>query len=108
MATFHIRVDATRLVSALLVEPRDAAACLTLAHGAGAGMTHPFMNAAAEGLAARRIATFAINFPTWSKATSGPTLRRSHKQPCALQSPKQTNVSLNCRYLPAANRSAAA
>jgi hypothetical protein len=69
MATFRVRIDAAHSVSALLMEPRYATACLVLAHGAGAGMTHPFMNAAAEGLAARRIATLRYQFPYMEQGT---------------------------------------
>lgn len=54
-------------VSALAVAPADAQACLVLAHGAGAGMAHPFMNAVAEGLAERRIATLRYQFPYMEK-----------------------------------------
>ncbi|HEX7439331.1 MAG TPA: alpha/beta family hydrolase, partial [Caldimonas sp.] len=52
-----IAVDATSSVSALLIAPPAARACCVLAHGAGAGMTHPFMSAVANGLAERAIAT---------------------------------------------------
>jgi uncharacterized protein len=72
MAKFRIRVDAKRSVSALLMAPRNATACLVLAHGAGAGMTHSFMNAAAEGLAARRIATLRYQFPYMEQGTKRP------------------------------------
>ena len=72
MATFRIPVDATHSVSALLLEPRDAKACLVLAHGAGAGMTHHFMEAAAQGLAARRIATLRYQFPYMEQGTKRP------------------------------------
>jgi uncharacterized protein len=72
MATFRIRVDAKRSVSALLTAPRDATACLVLAHGAGAGMTHPFMNEAAEGLATRRIATLRYQFPYMEQGLKRP------------------------------------
>ena len=54
-------------VSALAVAPTDAEACLVLAHGAGAGMAHPFMNAVAAGLAQRRIATLRYQFPYMEK-----------------------------------------
>ena len=108
MATVRIHVDATHSVSALMLEPRDAIACLVLAHGAGAGMTHPFMDAAAQGLAARRIATLRYQFPYMEQGSKRPTVRRSHRQRCALRPPKQTNASPNYRYSPAANRSAAA
>ena len=44
-------------VSALLDRPRQARACFVFAHGAGAGMTHAFMESVAQGLAARHVAT---------------------------------------------------
>jgi hypothetical protein len=72
MATFRIRIDAARSVSALLMEPRDARACLVLAHGAGAGMTHHFMDAAAQGLAARQIATLRYQFPYMEQGLKRP------------------------------------
>ncbi len=50
-------------VSGLLLRPRDAHALLVLAHGAGAGMRHAFMEAAAAALAARGIATLRYAFP---------------------------------------------
>ncbi len=54
--------DATR-VSGLMWRPPRPRACLVLAHGAGAGMTHRFMVAAAAGLADRDIATLRYQFP---------------------------------------------
>jgi len=50
-------------VSALLEAPPGARASYVMAHGAGAGMTHSFMAAVAEGLAHRRIATLRYQFP---------------------------------------------
>ena len=50
-------------VSALLLRPDGARALLVLAHGAGAGMRHPFLQAVADRLAARGIATFRYQFP---------------------------------------------
>ena len=50
-------------VSGLLQMPRDARACYVLAHGAGAGMRHPFMAAVAAELAERGIATLRYQFP---------------------------------------------
>src|SRR5689334_3664288 len=55
--------DGTVRVSALLAAPPNARACYVLAHGAGAGMTHPFMAAVASGLHARGIATLRYQFP---------------------------------------------
>src|ERR1700754_1085493 len=54
--------DATR-VSGLLCVPARARACYVLAHGAGAGMTHAFMQAVANELAERGIATLRYQFP---------------------------------------------
>jgi predicted alpha/beta-hydrolase family hydrolase len=38
-----LKADSANDVSALLLRPLAARACFVLAHGAGAGMTHPFM-----------------------------------------------------------------
>jgi uncharacterized protein len=50
-------------VSAILDRPAGATALLVLAHGAGAGMRHPFMERVAGGLADRGIATLRYQFP---------------------------------------------
>ena len=54
-------------VSILWEAPPDALACLVLAHGAGAGMSHRAMAATAHGLAERRIATLRYQFPYMEK-----------------------------------------
>lgn len=46
----------------LIDAPGDARAAYVLAHGAGAGMRHPFMQSIAEGLAARGIAVLRYEF----------------------------------------------
>jgi predicted alpha/beta-hydrolase family hydrolase len=51
------------VVSALLRGPDDPRALLVLAHGAGAGMRHPFMERMAEELSQRDIATLRYQFP---------------------------------------------
>jgi uncharacterized protein len=58
-----IVVDDARKVSGLLLAPPRARACYLFAHGAGAGMTHPFMAAVAAGLGDRDIATLRYQFP---------------------------------------------
>jgi uncharacterized protein len=63
--------DATR-VSGLLLAPDNARACYVLAHGAGAGMKHPFMAAAANELGARGIATLRYQFPYMEKGGKRP------------------------------------
>lgn len=50
-------------VSALLRIPDDVVALCVLAHGAGAGMEHPFMAAAADVLADRGVGTLRYQFP---------------------------------------------
>jgi predicted alpha/beta-hydrolase family hydrolase len=58
-----ISVDEQIRVSGLMHEPAHAKACLVFAHGAGAGMDHPFMAALAADLAATGIATLRFQFP---------------------------------------------
>lgn len=57
-----IAVGDTR-VSALSIRPEKPVATLVLAHGAGAGMEHPFMQGFAEALAEVGVATLRFNFP---------------------------------------------
>lgn len=59
-------------VSGLLQLPRHAHACYVLAHGAGAGMTHPFMAATAAGLAECGIATLRYQFPYMERGSKRP------------------------------------
>jgi predicted alpha/beta-hydrolase family hydrolase len=59
-------------VSGLLQAPADARACYVLAHGAGAGMNHPFMAAVAAGLADRNIATLRYQFPYMERGGKRP------------------------------------
>jgi predicted alpha/beta-hydrolase family hydrolase len=59
-------------VSGLLLKPSDARALLVLAHGAGAGMRHRFMEEIARKLAGRDIATLRYQFPYMEKRTKRP------------------------------------
>jgi predicted alpha/beta-hydrolase family hydrolase len=59
-------------VSALLDAPKDARAGYMLAHGAGAGMAHPFLAKVAAGLAERGIACFRYQFPYMEKKSGRP------------------------------------
>ena len=47
----------------ILLRPAGARRLLCLAHGAGAGMRHPFLECVAQALAAEGIATFRYEFP---------------------------------------------
>jgi len=66
-----LAVNDTR-VSALWLEPAAATGCFVFAHGAGAGMTHSFMSAFADGLAERRIATLRYQFPYMERRSGRP------------------------------------
>jgi predicted alpha/beta-hydrolase family hydrolase len=60
----HIDVsDRLGQVSGILLRPPDAWAIYVLAHGAGAGMRHAFLEAIAESLARQGIATLRYQFP---------------------------------------------
>jgi uncharacterized protein len=59
-------------VSALLVRPPDARLLYVLAHGAGAGMRHPFLESIAQRLAERGIATLRYQFPYMERRAGRP------------------------------------
>jgi hypothetical protein len=59
-------------VSGLLQNPFGARACAVLAHGAGAGMNHPFMAAVADGLAERGLASLRYQFPYMERGSKRP------------------------------------
>ncbi|MFZ2155503.1 MAG: alpha/beta family hydrolase [Bradyrhizobium sp.] len=68
----EIAVGNAGSVSALVIRPAKARACFVLAHGAGAGMTHSFMEAAAQGLAERGVASLRYQFPYMEKGSKRP------------------------------------
>ena len=59
-------------VSALLICPAKARACYVFAHGAGAGMSHPFMETFATGLGERGVASLRYQFPYMEKGSRRP------------------------------------
>ncbi len=67
-----IEVEPQVAVSAGLVQPPEARLCFVFAHGAGAGMTHAFMERVAQGLAARHVATLRYQFPYMEKGSKRP------------------------------------
>ena len=67
-----ISVNDAQRVSGLLQTPARARACCVLAHGAGAGMTHPFMALVADGLAELGIATLRYQFPYMERGSKRP------------------------------------
>src|SRR5713101_9303465 len=68
---FHVSETAGD-VSAILVRPPDATSLYVLAHGAGAGMRHPFLGRIVEVLAGQRIATLRYQFPYMERKTRRP------------------------------------
>ena len=59
-------------VSGLLVRPDSARLLYLLAHGAGAGMRHPFLETVARQLDGRGIATLRYQFPYMGRRASRP------------------------------------
>jgi predicted alpha/beta-hydrolase family hydrolase len=85
--------DAVR-VSGLLQTPPRARACYVLAHGAGAGMEHPFMAAVAVELAERGIATLRYQFPYMEQRARRPD------PPARAQATVRAAVAEAARLLP--------
>lgn len=86
-----IALDDQRQVSGILLAPSDARVCYVLAHGAGAGMSHPFMMAIANGLAERGIATLRYQFPYMeqrSKRPDNPKLAQATVHAAVLEASK--------------------
>jgi uncharacterized protein len=67
-----IKIDDAGSVSGLLTQPSKPHACFVFAHGAGAGMTHPFMEKVAAGLGERDVATLRYQFPYMEKGSKRP------------------------------------
>src|SRR5438128_4960997 len=69
----RVRVgETTGGVSALLVRPADARFLYVLAHGAGAGMRHPFLESISQRLAEQGIATLRYPFPYMERRARRP------------------------------------
>jgi predicted alpha/beta-hydrolase family hydrolase len=67
-----IEVPGAGEVSGLWQSPAYPSACLALAHGAGAGMTHRSMIAIADGLEYLGVATLRYQFPYMEKGSKRP------------------------------------
>src|SRR5437870_2459475 len=88
-----IAVDGEQ-VSAIWDAPPDPRAAYVLAHGAGAGMTHPFMAAIATGLATRGIATLRYQFRYMERGSKRPD------PPAAAQAVVRATVGEAARLAP--------
>ena len=58
-------------VSAILLLPQSPRALFVFAHGAGAGMDHPFMTSFARSLLTHRVASLRYNFPYMERKPRG-------------------------------------
>lgn len=63
MAIGFYQTYAACVCPGLLLRPPDARWLYVMAHGAGAGMRHPFLEAMAQALARRAVATYRFEFP---------------------------------------------
>lgn len=81
-------------VSGLLDLRAGATACYVFAHGAGAGMDHPFMADMARGLAERGIATLRFQFPFMEGGSRRPD------SPAVAQATVRAAVEEAARQLP--------
>jgi predicted alpha/beta-hydrolase family hydrolase len=68
----RIAMPSGKSISALLQKPESPRAAFVLAHGAGAGMNHPFMSDLASALGARGIATLRFQFPFMEEGSKRP------------------------------------
>src|SRR5215472_1720865 len=71
-SSLSIPLESGQKVSALHQTTPGARACYVLAHGAGAGMAHPFLADVAQGLASRRINTLRYQFPYMERGSGRP------------------------------------
>ena len=94
MQTIRIKIEASESVTGLLMNPAGAQAGFVFAHGAGAGMSHSFMEAVASGLSVRGIATLRFQFPYMEKGAKRPDV------PAVAQAAVRAAVAEAARQLP--------
>jgi predicted alpha/beta-hydrolase family hydrolase len=92
--SFTIELDDAQRVSGLLMVPPGARTCYVLAHGAGAGMAHPFLAQVSAGLAERGIASLRYQFPYMERRAKRPD------PPALAQATVRTAVAEAARRLP--------
>jgi predicted alpha/beta-hydrolase family hydrolase len=95
MDSLEIDTGAAGAVTGLLEIPDHATACYVMAHGAGAGMMHPFMTTVAEGLHARQIGTLRYRFPFIERGSNRPD------NPAVAQATVRAAVSAASHLVPA-------
>jgi uncharacterized protein len=90
-----IELAEAQRVSGLLIAPPGARACYVFAHGAGAGMAHPFMAQVSAGLAERGIASLRYQFQYMERRAKRPD------PPALAQATVRAAVAEAARRLPA-------
>lgn len=75
----------TALPDLLIDGPDDAPITIALAHGAGAGMEHPYMQAFAEGLAVRGLRCVRFEFPYMAQRRVDGKRRPPNRAPILLE-----------------------
>jgi predicted alpha/beta-hydrolase family hydrolase len=88
-----IQIPSSGIVSALLTAPAHPIACFVFAHGAGAGMNHPFMAAVASGLSARNVATLRYQFPYMEKGQ-----KRTDRPPIAHEAVRAAVAAAGAKF----------
>jgi len=73
--------------------PKNARVMLILAHGAGAPMDHPFMNAIAEGIAGREVRVLRFEFPYMAARRSGGKRSAPDREPVLMQTWREVVAS---------------
>jgi predicted alpha/beta-hydrolase family hydrolase len=68
----RFEVPGAGVVSGLMLRPASAGTLYVLAHGAGAGMRHPFLEGVARSLAGKGIATLRYQFPYMERGKKRP------------------------------------
>jgi len=87
-------VEGAGEVSALLLQPTKAHCLLVLAHGAGAGMRHSFLESLAAELSEAGVATFRYQFPYMEQG------RRSPDRPDKLTVTVKAAVAAGAKAMP--------
>ena len=92
--SLQIEIPNLGQVSGLWQAPRDPVACLALAHGAGAGMTHRSMTAIADGLGDLGVATLRYQFPYMEKGgrrTDTPAIAQAAVRAAVAEASRRAN-----------------
>jgi predicted alpha/beta-hydrolase family hydrolase len=92
-----ITIDDAQRVSGLWMEPARAKACFVVAHGAGAGMRHAFLESVAADLAKQSIATLRFQFPYMergSKRTDAPRICHDTVRAAVAEAARRTAAPL--------------